>query len=306
MTNNTKGILYACTTALLWGVLAIALKVALLYFDSISIVWFRFTLSSLMLLIYFSVKERSAFGIFKNFPYFVLLAGFFLGCNYFGFMMGLDRTSPSTTQVVIQIGPILLGILGIFLFKETINKYQLGGFALAAMGLFLFYYNQLEAFSDTGTYNQGFLWILFAALTWTAYAIVQKKLVQKHNPQMLNMFIYAVPALMFLPAADFGVFVGISPGKWLLLILLGINTLVAYGCIAMAFKYTDAYKVSIIVTLNPIITLVLMTLLYYIKVDWLEGEKLSLLSSVGALMLIGGAIIAVFFSRLNKKDHSVE
>ena len=45
MSNQTKGIVYTLITVLMWGVLAIALKIASKAIDSPTIVWFRFSLA---------------------------------------------------------------------------------------------------------------------------------------------------------------------------------------------------------------------------------------------------------------------
>lgn len=302
MSDNLKGVLSACVTAMLWGFLAVAMKVALNFIAPVPIIWFRFSLAALFLLGYYLfTKPKSLKAIVKSFPVPLFFAALFLGYNYLGFVMGLHHTTPSTAQVVIQIGPILLILSGILFFKEKISRLQLLGFGIAIVGLALFYYNQLAAFTSSSTYNLGFLWILTAAMSWTCYAILQKKLVQNYEPQLLNLFIYGVPALLFTPAVNFQDFQGLQIWQWILLIFLGANTLIAYGFLALAFKYTQAYKVSIIITLNPIITLILMTILYYFQVSWINGEKLSPLSAIGAFLLLGGATMAVYFSRKKTK-----
>ncbi len=45
MNYQTKGLIYTLITVLLWGVLAIALKIASKVVDSPTIVWFRFSLA---------------------------------------------------------------------------------------------------------------------------------------------------------------------------------------------------------------------------------------------------------------------
>ena len=71
--------------------------------------------------------------------------------------------------------------------------------------------------------------------------------------------------------------------------------------LAFAFKYTEAYKVSIIVTLNPIITLITMAVLSGLQVDWIKTETLAPISMLEAICVIGGAIIAVFFAKKKTK-----
>ncbi|MBS9768649.1 MAG: DMT family transporter [Flavobacteriaceae bacterium] len=302
MSENLKGILSASITALLWGLLAVAMKVALGYMGTVPIIWFRFSFATLFLLVFYLVKRPNTLKeILRSFPIALLFAALFLGYNYLGFVSGLDHTTPATTQVVIQTGPLLLTLSGILIFKEKVNRYQLMGLGIAVVGLLLFYYNQLKTLSDVNTYNIGFLWILSAAVSWTCYAILQKRLVKKYEPQLLNLFIYGIPALLFLPPTDFQEFYHLEIWQWALLIFLGLNTLVAYGFLALAFKYTQAYKVSIIITLNPIITVVTMALLSYLNVDWITSENFSALSFLGAFLLISGAVITVFFSQKTPK-----
>ena len=55
----------------------------------------------------------------------------------------------------------------------------------------------------------------------------------------------------------------------------------------------QASKISLIVTLNPIITISLMTILTVINVDWIEGEIMNLKSAMGASLVLIGAILAL-------------
>lgn len=299
--SNLKGVLYAMLTALLWGFLPIFLKVALKEIDPVSIVWFRFTFAFAVLFIYYLLTDKKQLKIFTRPPLILVIAAVALGVNYLGFLQGLNYTSPSNAQIIIQTGPILLALVGVIFFKERLNYRQIIGFAIAGLGLFLFYHNQLQTFiHDTEAFNKGFFWVELAAVTWVLYAALQKKLVQQHPAQVLNMVLYGIPALIYTPIADFSAFSGLSVNTWIIVIFLGVNTLVAYGSIALAFKYTEAYKVSIIVTLNPIITLLTMAVLTEMQVEWIKAENLTIYSLLGAVLVIGGAITAVFFSNKQK------
>jgi len=301
ISTNLKGVLFACLTAFLWGFLPIFLKISLKYLDPSSIVWFRFTFAASVLFIYFLIMDRKQLQIFKRPPVLLVIAALGLGLNYMGFLQGVNYTSPSNAQIIIQTGPILLALVGFVVYKERLNNKQIGGFAIAGIGLILFYQNQLQGFlHDPQAFNKGFLWIEIGAVAWVLYAALQKKLVQKHPAQTLNMFLYGLPALLYTPTVDFPAFADLSLPIWLIVIFLGVNTLVAYGSLAFAFKYTEAYKVSIIVTLNPIITLITMAVLSGLQVNWIKTENLDPISMIGALCVIGGAIIAVFFARENK------
>ncbi|MGB4654803.1 MAG: DMT family transporter [Bacteroidales bacterium] len=305
MKSQTKGILSVCVTALLWGFLAIVVEVALRFIDAQTMVWFRFAFAATVLLLYFVFRKPNDLkSILKKFPPALLLAGICLGFNYYGYAKGLDYTSPSTTQVFIQMGPIMLAIVGVVFYREKFNTKQLVGIIIAFCGLVLFYFNQLKVMVDE-SFNLGFLLIVFAAVSWVVYAINQKKLVKQYNTQLLNLFIYLIPALFYTPIANFSVFGNLNINQWLIMIFLGANTLLAYGFLAVALKHIEAYKVSIIITLNPIITVVVMSILYRMQVSWIQGEQLEPLSALGAILLLGGAVMSIYFSRLNFKDKKV-
>jgi drug/metabolite transporter (DMT)-like permease len=99
--------------------------------------------------------------------------------------------------------------------------------------------------------------------------------------------------LAFLPLAQFSRFAGLSGGDWILLFYLGANTVLAYGSLALAIKFTQANRVSVIITLNPIITFVSMAILSSMEVSWIEAEDFSVLSIVGAVMVLIGAIVVI-------------
>ena len=61
----------------------------------------------------------------------------------------------------------------------------------------------------------------------------------------------------------------------------------------MAIKFTEANKVSVVITMNPIITFVTMAILGKMKVSWIEAESFSVLSIIGALGVLLGAIVVI-------------
>lgn len=78
---------------------------------------------------------------------------------------------------------------------------------------------------------------------------------------------------------------------------LGLNTLVAYTTLALSLRYLEAGKASIILIMNPIITFLLMALLTALEVTWIAPEQLTLLSLLGALIVVGGAMMVIWKRR---------
>ncbi len=288
------GILYASTSAIFWGFLAIFIKVSLNDVLPVIVVWFRFTVAFSLLFFYFLVNDRQKLSIIRRPPLLLILAAIFLTINYLGFTNGVDLTSPANAQIFIQLGPILLAVVGIIAFKERLSMRQFLGFIVAGAGFTFFYRDQLSnLLGQEEIYTTGVLWVLLAAIAWTSYASIQKKLVQKHHAQQLNLIIFGLPMLMLIPFINFGYFIDFTPELWMLLVFLGINTIVAYGCLAEAFKYTEANKISVIITLNPIITFVAMTVLGNMDQQWIDAEMITAYSVAGALLVVLGAIMVV-------------
>ncbi len=302
--NQTRlyGVLFASITAIFWGFLAIALKMAAGIMDPMTIVWFRFVVAFSVLFIWFSIKRPQYLKILYNPPLYIVVASLGLSINYIAFLYGLKLTTPSTAQVIIQIGPILLGFVSLIVFKETISKRQGIGFMIAGIGLFLFYRENLSKMAaNEEMFNMGVLWVVVAAMGWVVYATFQKMLVKNYLPQQLNLFLFGLPILLFLPFIKPSGFIGLTLNNWILLVYLGLNTLIAYGSLALAFKYIEANKVSMIITLNPIITFIAMGLLTYFEIAWIEPEIISTKGIIAALLVIIGAILAVSFAKSSKK-----
>ncbi|HAQ18248.1 MAG TPA: EamA/RhaT family transporter [Prolixibacteraceae bacterium] len=295
MSNQSKGILYTLITVLMWGVLAIALKIASKEIDSPTIVWFRFSLAFSGMAIWMAIKNPKAFQIMYKPSWLIVLSSLALAWNYIAFMFGVQFTSPSNAQVAIQSGPVLLAVFGIFFFKEKISGIQIAGFLLAIIGFWIFYRQHVGAVPEgqEGQYTKGMLITLTGAVAWAIYAALQKKLIMNYSVATLNVFIFGLPVLIFLPFVNFQNLAHLSFGYWALLVFLGANTLISYGYLSLALKYLEAGKVSIIIVLNPIITFTLMGILTWLQVSWIDGEHFSVLSILGALVALTGAILVV-------------
>ena len=292
MQNHTKGILYASVTAFFWGFLAIALKIAVREIDPVTIVWFRFILAFLMVAGWQAYKNPSSFKILVKPPWLLIIAALGLTWNYISFMWGVQYTTPSNAQLFIQTGPLMLAIAGFVLFKESIKRKQVIGFTLAVIGFGFFYRDQLSAFFDSQEkYKLGVLLVITSAMAWATYAILQKKLVAKYSSESLNLLLFGLPAILYIPFVKFNPLTQLHWSWWLLLLYLGANTFIAYTCLAKALKYTEANKISIIIMLNPMITFITMGILTELNVSWVAHERFSLITVLGAGLVFTGATL---------------
>ncbi len=303
MQNHTKGIIYASVTAFFWGFLAIALKVAVQEVDPKTIVWFRFFVAFILLAGWQLGRNPSSFKILIKPPVLLVFAALAISWNYLGFMLGIERTTPSNAQLFIQTGPIMLAVAGFAVFKEKINRYQIIGFTIAIIGLSFFYSDQLSAFFESKkNYNEGVLFVISGAVAWAIYAVLQKKLVLKHPVQNLNLFLFGLPTVLYLPFIHLEPLFQLHWTWWLLLFFLGANTFIAYTCLAQALKFTEANKVSVIIIINPIITFITMGILTELDVSWIAHERFSLVTILGAALVISGAILVSKKRKIRKTE----
>lgn len=294
MKNNSKGVLFATITALLWAILAIALKVILKELPPITVSWFRFALAFLFLFIYYLIFDRKKIDIVRKPPLFALIAGLFLGLNYLGFIFGIYYTTPIVAQIFIQLGPVLLAFSGFLLFHEKISIRQGIGLVIVLIGLVIFYNEKILLVTQgLNVFKTGVLWLIFGAITWASYAIFQKKAVVLYDPMQLNLVIFGLPTLLLIPFVSFKLFASIDLNSWLILLFLGLNTLISYISLAYALKYLEANKISVIITLNPILTIILVYILSKSNVSWIDPEGFSLLTLLGSFTVLTGVILAV-------------
>ena len=291
-TDHVRGLTYAATTALLWGFLPILMKIALQEFSAGSIVWFRFTFAFGVLFLILKFQKQQPGSIIMSPPGFGILAGILLAANYFYFLKGVDSSSPSNAGILIQIAPVMLVILGVVLFKERFHWRQGVGLAIAVVGFVFFYRDQSrqwgsEAYTETSVY------MVAAAVLWAVYMACQKKLSVTYKAQNLNLLVYGIAALVLIPTAVWSDFNNPHFGSWVLMIFLGVNTLLAYGCLAEAVNYIPLWLISVVVTLNPFITLVAMQLLSVMAPGWVEPEMIGLWGYIGASIAIFGVVMVI-------------
>ena len=294
MRESSKGLLHACTTAFMWGILPFLLTPIFRQVEVVSVIWFRFTTSFLLVLGLLRWQGQLDVKSLPRLHSSVWLAGVFLSVNYFGFSYGLSLTNAASAQILIQSGPIFFAVLSFFVFREHLRRVQLIGVGVALIGFGLFWKDQakhlLAAISE---FNRGLLWIAIGGFSWGVYALFLKQANQRHPPQVVNLGIYLLSAILYTPLAHYGNFASIGPGTSALLVSTALNTFIAYGCLSEAVKRLSAAKVSLIICLNPLLTLFIIQASAFSGLTLPKHEELHLGSWIGALCVIVGAVLVV-------------
>lgn len=296
------GLALSLTCTFVWGVLPIALAVTLQELDIYTVTWFRFFMAFGLLAAYLAARKefpepqklRSAsLGL-------LAIATIFLGLNYLLFLQGLVLTSPTISEVVIQLAPVLMSLGALAIFKERYTLHQWGGLGVLALGFALFVHGQLEiVVTAQATFLLGNILLVLGAITWAIYALAQKQLLQKLPSSAIMLVIYGGCALLFSPLAKPQPLLSLSPLHLGMLLFCGLNTLIAYGAFAEALDHWEASRVSAVIALTPIVTFVSMWAVSLLTPTLIAPENVTPLGLGGAVLVVAGSMVIA----LGKKQH---
>ncbi len=289
-----RGILLSLVTALLWGVLPIFLKITLQGFHAGTISWFRFVFAFLLLAGILQWKEHKPLDILRKPPWMGIVGGACLSANYYWVTVAVDLSGPSNMAVLIQTASIFLVLVGVFVFHEHLTLRQVLGMFVAGVGLFLFFHDQQGRILETGDYFYANFLIVLAALVWVGYMVSQKFLSRQYGAQSLNLLVYAVATLTLIGGVEWADFTRAGLTAWLSLIFSGFNTLLAYGTLAEAVKYIPLALISVIISLNPLITLLGMKILPQIGFAGLQADPVGSLGYFGGAVAVTGVVLVVY------------
>lgn len=288
------GLLLSLVTAVLWGILPIKLKEVLKVMDPVTVTWFRLVVSGGLLLLWLAARRQlPAFRpLGRRGAALVLLAVLGLIGNYVFYLVGLRLLTPGTTQLVIQIAPILLLLGSLYVFKESFSIGQTLGLTVLMCGFGLFFNQRLgELFGSLGNYTTGVLIVVLAAFVWTFYGLAQKQLLTQWTSIQVMMVIYLGCALLLTPWAHPLEALNLSPLQAWLLLACCLNTLVAYGAFAEALAHWEASRVSATLALTPLVTIASVALCARLWPDYVHPESLNGLAYLGALLVVAGSAL---------------
>ena len=291
--NWKIGLSLSLMVVFFWSTLPVALNISLKAIDAWTLTWLRFCVAAVItsMIIFYtgSWKGYKSLSI-KNWLW-LLFAGIMLISNYVGFIIGLDKTTPANAQVLIQLAPLLMILGGVFVYKETFRfKQKLGAFLLVS-GLLIFFNDQIGTILKA-EYTSGVLTLIFAAITWAIYALIQKKLHDVLSPQAILTMIYIMASIILLPFFEPTSFANINQQQWIAIAYASLNTVGAYAAFAQALKFWQASRVGMVIAMVPVFTLLFINLMSQLLPDLVQPEQIHTLGLIGIILIVSGSVIA--------------
>ncbi|HTR00185.1 MAG TPA: DMT family transporter [Candidatus Acidoferrum sp.] len=289
------GFALSLVTAVLWGMLPVGMVLLLGRLDVVTITWSRFAFCSVCvgLWLYRRRLWPARSQLAGSMRWFLALAVLGLLGNFLLYLLGLRLLNPEATQTIIQLAPILLLFGSVYFNGEKLSALEWSGALLLVAGLALFFNQKLAGLmTSLGSETVGVLCMLAAALSWSIYGLVQKRLMRSLNSLQVTLLIYGAGTVVLLPFVVLPSLAQLDGLQASALLFCCLNMLVGYGAFTEAMRIWQAAKVSAVIALAPVFTILSMKLAVWLMPAHFVSSELNTLAYLGALTVVAGSMLA--------------
>ncbi len=286
--NHTlQGHLSALTTILIWGTTFISTKVLLNDLTPIEILFYRFGIGFLVLLVVYPYRLKNT----NKKQELLFSAAGLCGVTLYYLLenIALTYTTASNAGVIISVAPFFTGLLaGWVLNGEKPKAPFFIGFFTAIMGIFLISFNGSTVLKLNPL---GDLLALASAAVWAVYSILSKKISQLgYNTIQTTRRIFGYGLLFMIPSLfafrfDWQLERLAPPVILLNILFLGLcASALCFVTWNFAVKRLGAVKTSVYIYMVPVITVVTSVIVLHEKITWMTG--------LGTLLTLAGLFIS--------------
>ncbi len=277
--KTTAGHVTALVTIVIWGTTFISTKILLAGFTPIEILFFRFLLGLLVLIVIdpkrLKIKDKKQELTFAA-------AGLCGICLYYLLEnIALTYTMASNVGVIISAAPFFTAVLShVFLKTEEKLKVQFFiGFAVAMTGICLISFNGKELNLN----SIGDILAVAAAFVWAVYSLLTRK-ISGYGFNIIGttrkIFTYGILFMLpFLFVFDFKLDVQrfVKPEYALNLIYLGLGaSALCFVTWNHAVKVLGAVRTSVYIYIVPVITVVTSVIVLKEEITWIAAIGIGL------------------------------
>ena len=285
--KQAVGHLSALLTIIIWGTTFISTKILLTDFQPVEILFFRFIMGLLVLLLIYPHRLKN---VTRQQELFFAAAGLCGICMYYLLEnIALTYTMASNVGVIISVAPFFTAILTHLYFRdeEKLQPSFFIGFVVALAGI------ALISFSGTKLELNplGDFLALLAALIWACYSVLTKKISDFGYNTILStrrVFFYGI--LFMIPTLflfDFKLELArfAHPVYFFNIVYLGLGaSALCFVTWNFAVKVLGAVGTSIYIYMVPVITVV--TSLVILQ------EPITVLAAIGTVLTLAGLFLS--------------
>jgi len=199
----------------------------------------------------------------------------------------LEYSQACNVSFLVCTTPLLTSLLAIALRKAKMSRALAIGSVIALAGVIMVVFNGQHALKLS---PKGDLLAICAALCWAVYSVMMQDILKKYSSAFVTRKVFFYGLVTILPVfliQPWGVeFSTLLQPKVLgnLLFLAVIASLCCFAAWNPVIRHLGVVKSSNYIYLNPVFTLVAAILIL--------GEKITLLSGIGSVLILLGVIIA--------------
>jgi len=215
---------------------------------------------------------------------FLGILGYF-AASYLDFW-GLQYITASLERLILFIYPTIVLLLNIVIFKEKINRVQIGALLLTYLGIAIVFAEGLSLTNQSNFVFGGFL-IFCCAVTYAIYLVGSGRLLPRLGTMRFTSHAMIFACLTVI--IQHGILqqwqlAGFAPQVYLYAFLMAVvATVIPTLLVSEGIRVIGASNASIIGSVGPISTIVMA----YIFL----GERLGFWQWVGAVVVIGGVVL---------------
>lgn len=288
MSRSRAAALATVGAGLLWGSSFSVIKIGLRSIDPYWFVFLRFAIASVLTLAYLSTtgRLREALRLLRH-PLILWLGV----TNAVGFVFqfkGQTLTTAGSAALIINSCTIYVAIASRFVFRERFGPLKLLGVALGMVGVYLVTTGGRLTLTF-GDALAGDLFVFVAALTWTAFILLDKKIVELLDVDVRSLTgaMVVITALASLPVAlvlGRGSFPPPGPGWWTVPYTAVLCTIFPFFLWTWGLKFISATTSSVIMLSEVVFALALAAVIL--------SERLTPGGFVGSALIILAILLA--------------
>lgn len=292
LNDRGKSLLHLHFLIFLWGFTSIL--GALIHLDSLPLVWYRMSIATVMIAIYFVLFSRNSFQIHAGALKYYILGGVLISVHWVLFFYAIKISSISLTLSILSSASLMTSILEPVFYKRRFRSYEVFFGLFVILGLYLIFGVQQENL-------MGIIAALACTLLSVLFSLLNGKLIKAYPANNISFYQLLTGALVMSFAMAFtletpAILFELSWEDWLWLFLLS-SVCTAYATIAsvVILKHITPFTMMISLNLEPIYAIVFSLLIFG------EKELMSPQFYIGVLIILGGVIGNGIYKRQAQK-----
>ena len=271
---------------IVWGASFIATKIALRDVSPLTVVWTRFAIGTLVLVV-FAAARRERVRISPR----DLAACALLGLQGITFHQWLQSTalvtsSAATSGWIVASTPVFIAVLGWLVIGERLSAAQAAGIGLAAAGVLLVVTRGDVTQLMHGRFGApGDILIVLSAPNWAIFSVLSRGMLRRHSAALLVLLVTVAgwlgSSVLLAAGPGLGELTRITAHGWVAIVFLGVLCSgAAYIFWFDALKALSASRAGAFLYLEPIVAQLVAAAVL--------GEAIHAVTVTGGIVVLAG------------------